>query len=82
MSEINSPQKPEPHPAPSIAPPMAPVAPMKTRIVALKADYPTWEVSAVQPVPASSSGGRGPSHPLDSIAESSPDKLLRKELGT
>jgi hypothetical protein len=56
--------------------PMAPVAPMKTEIVAPKSDYPTWEISAVQPVPASS----GPSHLLDSIAETSPDKLFRNGL--
>lgn len=82
MSEIDSPQKPQPNPAPSIAPPTAPVAPMNTRIVAPKPDYPTWEVSAVQPVPASSSGSGGQAHPLDSIAETSPDKLFRKGLET
>lgn len=80
MSEIATPQRPQTGTATSIAPPMPSVAPTKTQIVAPKAVYQTWEISAVQAVPASSASSGGLSHSLDTVAESSPDKLRRKEL--
>src|SRR5689334_2542745 len=77
MPSIDPPQRPEPNPPANIAPPAPLQPPTSAPLSASAMSHQAWEVSAVSPVLANG-GGAKPAE--DNAAESSPDKLRRRQL--